>query len=539
MGKIKRFAVGIILALTACLVAVGASGCMQKGYREEPGHECSWSVVSVSKATCESNSVASMKCKCGATKEETIFGTQLSHEWIEIAGVPATCLRPGYEKLKKCVNGCGRTEGFGEQIPQLPHDTNYDETDVRNYKGSKPANCQQGAYCGVCKTYYGDPLKDHHANLVVMAAKPATCEEEGWTQYVKCLGNPAEGVTCSYSTIEIIPALDHDRVVQATCVTLAHCGRCNKDLADEGYAPHNEIYEANKNGYCGSKPAVCGVSAKYCGVCEQYYGGVPQHDLEHFEAQKATCTTAGWNTYDRCKNPGCGYTTREDIEALGHDEVPIDAIAPGCETTGWTAGSQCLNCYQIIIEPKALAALGHDDGDREGNIGFVSDKSYTPDCTHRGYCGICKKYYGEGEVMGDHSIIIVPAQAATCKASGWYEYKKCAYCDYSTYEANIIPKADHFLEYFERIEPTCTQPGREAGMACMYCSLANLPEIPALGHDGQREGQTSCENEESYLPTCTKKGYCAICDTYYSKTPAGHEFDGNECILCGKKKSED
>ena len=42
------------------------------------------------------------------------------------------------------------------------------------------------------------------------------------------------------------------------------------------------------------------------------------HDLEHHEGQEPTCTESGWEAYDTCKRAGCGYTTYQEIPALGH-----------------------------------------------------------------------------------------------------------------------------------------------------------------------------------------------------------------------------
>ena len=42
------------------------------------------------------------------------------------------------------------------------------------------------------------------------------------------------------------------------------------------------------------------------------------HDLEHHDKKDATCTEPGWEAYDTCKRAGCGYTTYQEIPALGH-----------------------------------------------------------------------------------------------------------------------------------------------------------------------------------------------------------------------------
>ena len=40
--------------------------------------------------------------------------------------------------------------------------------------------------------------------------------------------------------------------------------------------------------------------------------------MEHHDKKDATCTEIGWDEYDTCKRAGCGYTTYQEIPALGH-----------------------------------------------------------------------------------------------------------------------------------------------------------------------------------------------------------------------------
>ena len=63
------------------------------------------------------------------------------------------------------------------------------------------------------------------------------------------------------------------------------------------------------------------------------------HDLEHHDAQAATCTEIGWNEYDTCNN--CDYTTYVEIPALGHDLTHHDAKEPTCTEIGWDAHDGC------------------------------------------------------------------------------------------------------------------------------------------------------------------------------------------------------
>ena len=527
MKKIKRFAVVLLAALAACLMLVGFSGCTQKGDREKPEHVCSWEEISFTPAKCETDASATKKCNgCGKIDTVALPGTATGHTLKTVEKVEATCLKEGREKSEKCEN-CSY-EISGKVIPKLAHDRNYDETSA-TYKGSKPANCQQGSYCGVCKTYDGNPVNNHTANIVRVAERKPTCEEDGWKTYVKCLGNPEEGITCSYSTYDnaVVPKQGH--VASGNKVMCGFRDTCSVCFKEFGNVLEHDKYSA------GSLAAVCGVSAAYCGRCEQYYGEVPQHQIKTYDAVEATCTTSGFKAYERCERAGCSYTTYEEVAKLGHKEVVYKAKEPTCEDFGWEEGSQCSRCHIFIEQPKPVPALNHD-GMREGQVAgqdWIVKGSYFPDCTQLGFCGICREYYGE--IRGLHDLVKVPAQEATCIADGWLEYDKCTKCDYSTYKDNIVTSGGHFIEYHEALEPTCTTAGNVAGNICRYCDTWSLQEIPALGHDGQRNGQKYAEDlieADSIFPDCETRGYCGVCDSHYGEIPSGHVV--GEAATCTK-----
>ena len=114
----------------------------------------------------------------------------------------------------------------------------------------------------------------------------AICTEKGWKAYVTC-----KRKGCGYTTYQEIPALGHTEVV------------------DDAIAPT-----------CTEKGKTEG---KHCSVCNEIIIAQTDiaalgHDIEHHDKKDATCTEIGWDEYDTCKREGCGYTTYQEIPALGH-----------------------------------------------------------------------------------------------------------------------------------------------------------------------------------------------------------------------------
>ena len=115
--------------------------------------------------------------------------------------------------------------------------------------------------------------------------KDATCTEPGWEAYDTC---KRDG--CTYTTY--------------------------KAIAATGHTPSNWIVDV---------AATCekdGSVYKECTVChvelERDTTSKLGHDLENHDGQPATCTEKGWKAYVTCKRAGCGYTTYNEIPALGH-----------------------------------------------------------------------------------------------------------------------------------------------------------------------------------------------------------------------------
>ena len=197
--------------------------------------------------------------------------------------VDPTCTTSGLTQGKHC-SICGAILKAQTVIPALGHTEVVDDAiaPTCTEKGKT-----EGKHCSVCNTIIvaqtdiaalGHDIEHHDK-------KDATCTEPGWEAYDTCKRGG-----CTYTTY--------------------------KAIAATGHTPSNWIVDV---------AATCekdGSVYKECTVChvelERDTTSKLGHDLEHHDKKEATCTEIGWEAYDTCKRAGCGYTTYQEIPALGH-----------------------------------------------------------------------------------------------------------------------------------------------------------------------------------------------------------------------------
>ena len=74
------------------------------------------------------------------------------------------------------------------------------------------------------------------------------------------------------------------------------------------------------------------------------------------EVSAVTCTEKGEETRT-CKR--CGEIEKRDVDAIGHTEEVLPAVAATCTQPGLTAGKKCSVCGEIITAQNTVAKANH------------------------------------------------------------------------------------------------------------------------------------------------------------------------------------
>ena len=217
----------------------------------------------------------------------------------------------------------------------------------------------------------------HTDKLVQVGAKAATCTETGWEAYEYC-------TACTYTTYVELP--------------------------ENGHTPLEAVKEnevAPKCDVTGSYDLVV-----YCDDCgaeldrDTKTVDALKHSFTKYEVtEEAKCGVAG-KEVAACDN-GCGATDEKAIEALKHDIVIDEAVAPKCGETGLTQGEHCTRC-DYKVEQEIVPALEHKDADGDykcdNGCGHEFEKPApeepTPDTPDEPTDEVCDHLCHKGGILG-------------------------------------------------------------------------------------------------------------------------------------------
>ncbi len=238
----------------------------------------------------------------------------------------------------------------------------------------------------------------------------------------------------------------------------------------------------------------------------------------------ATCTHKGYTGNTSCKLCGQIYQMGDSIPALGHDFVNT-VVAPTCTAEGYTE-HLCSRCQHIEYSD-TVAATGH----KADSVVFENVVAAT--CTEAGsrdsvvYCSVCQIELSRTKVVipAGHHIVVDPAVAATCTATGLTEGSHCDVCHEVLVAQTTTTAAGHAAgaAVAENLKAaTCTAAGSVDSV--VYCTVCKAElsrktvEIPVASHTA---GAAVAENLKA--ATCTAAGsvdsvvYCTVCKAEISR----------------------
>ncbi len=286
------------------------------------------------------------------------------------------------------------------------------------------------------------------------------------TEEAQCGKNAVESATCSFCGKVLTREVENSALTHSftkyEVTEEAKCGVAGKKVAvcDNGCGETDEkAIEALEHSLVLIKttPAGCGVpmvefyNCEFCCNCEvarPKFGTELFHSFTKYEVtEEAKCGVEG-KKVAACDN-GCGETDEKVIEALKHDIVIDEAVAPKCGESGLTQGEHCTRC-DYKVEQEVVPALKH---------------SFTKyEVTEEAKCGI--------------------------------EGKEVAYCDNgcgATDEKVIEALTHSFTKYEETEAPKCDVEGKKVAYCDNGCGETDEKAIEALTH-ADADGDYKCDN---------------------------------------------
>ena len=457
---------------------------------EALGHE--YEAV-VTNPTCTEQGYTTYTCHCGDSYISD-YVDALGHNH-EVMITSPTCTEQGYTTY---TCHCGDSY-ISDYVDALGH--SYSEWKVVKEPTEEETGLQQKV-CSNCNDIIEQiiPALTHAHNYEVVVTSP-TCTEQGYTTYTCHCGD-------SYIS-DYVDALGHNHEVIITSPTCTEQGyttytcSCGDSYVSDyvDALGHTEVIDEKAEPTCTTNGLTEG---KHCSVCNEVL--VKQEVVEalghNYKAiiTAPTCTEQGYTTY--ICHCGDSYISNY-VNALGHNVVIDEKVAPTCTTNGLTEGKHCSVCNEVLVKQNIIKATGHD----------YTTVVTKPKCQERGYttytCHCGYSYISDYVSFLGHDMIVKPEVAPTCTTSGLTKGGHCSRCDYVD-EQEVIPATGHnYTDYVIEQKPTCA----EEGIQRIYC------------HD--------CDDYiEEKIPLRDHKESDWILDKAPTKTEKGHEH--TECLECKK-----
>ncbi len=433
------------------------------------------------------------------------------------------------------------------------------EDSRENHISSGAPTAETPETCTVCG-YIINPVTTHTHSTTHVAAKAATCTEDGNIEFYFC-----EGCESFYSDAACQNLLsDTDIILTKTGHNAAHveaknptctengniehwyCNRCDKYFSDSELTNELDksivIRAARHNAvvWTGAVAPTCtkggNIAYWHCQTCDKYYSNealtaeislentaieCSGHKVTYIAKVDATCTTPGVAAHYLCSNCKKSYTTVDCsvelapadrvIDAPGHiaESTPHEIVNSTCTTNGYLI-FKCENCEYTY---------------RNGTLP-LADCSWELVSQTPATCQATGLEHYECEICGDTKNVVLPKTdhnvgagvpvPNTCTEDGYTLFTcKTEGCGYS-YRTNTISKKGHsyVVDEDDSTLPTCTVAGVRVTVCENGCSYRFEETLPATGH--------------TVNPTCENDSKCEDCDYVASKT--GHNYKVSELV---------